>query len=113
MSAQLTLGCLSGIDWERPTLAQVEQLLDGEFPGICIEHTRRRSMECLRVCGAGGWEAHVNVELCRMFESVLCWYVFVEVVPPKDSGLDFELHRFSDGDETVLVQLVERVLLGS
>ena len=112
MVGQIDIGCLSGIDWEHPTLAQVEQLIDGEFPGIRIEHARRRSMECLRVCGAGGW-AYINVELCRMYESVLCWYVFVEVVPPEDSGFDFELHRLGDGDETVLVQLVERVLLSS
>ena len=110
MSAQLTLGAMGGIDWERPRMEQVEQFIDCEFPGIGIEHTRRRSMECLRVRGAGGWEAYINVELCRMYEFVLSWYVFVEVVPPEDSGLDWELHRLSDGDEPVLVQLIERVL---
>ena len=109
MSAQLALGAMGGIDWEHPTLAQVEQLIDGEFPGIRIEHTRRRSMECLRVCGAGGW-AYINVELCRMYESVLCWYVFVEVVPPDGGDLDLELHRLGDGDEPELVRLIAHVI---
>ena len=113
MSAQLTIDCMGGIDWEHPRLEQVEQFLDGEFPGISIEHTRRRSMECLRVRGAGGWEAYVNVELCRMYEVCLCWFVFVELVPPDDSDLDWELHRLSDGDEPELVQLIAHVLEGS
>lgn len=110
MSAQLTLDAIGGIDWEHPRLEQVEQFLDSEFPGICTEHARRRSMECLRVCGAGGWEAYVNVELCRMYESILCWYVFVELVPPEDSGLDWELHRLSDGDEPELVRLIAHAI---
>ena len=113
MSAQLTIGCLRGIDWEQPTLAQVEQLIDGEFPGICIEHARHRSMECLRVRGAGGWEAYINVELCRMYEFVLSWFVFVELVPPDGGDLDFELHRLGDGDEPELVRLIAHVLEGS
>ena len=113
MSGQLSLDAMGGIDWEHPTLAQVEQFLDGEFPGISIEHTRRRSMECLRVRGAGGWEAYVNVELCRMYEVCLSWYVLVGRVPPDDSDLDFELYRLGDGDEPELVQLIAHVLEGS
>ena len=113
MSSQLTLDAMRGIDWEHPRLEQVEQFLDGEFPGISIAHTRRRSMECLRVCCAAGWEAYVNVELCRMYEVCLSWYVFVELVPPDDSDLDWELHRLSDGDEPELVQLIAHVLEGS
>ena len=110
MSAQLTLDAMRGIDWERPRLEQVEQLLDGEFPGIGIEHARHRSMECLRVRGVGGWTAYVNVELCRMYEFVLCWFVFVELVPPEGSSLDWELHRLSEGDEPELVRLIAHTL---
>ena len=113
MSAQLTLDAMRGIDWEHPRLEQLEQFLDGEFPGISIEHTRRRSMECLRVCCAAGWEAYVNVELCRMYEVCLCWFVFVELVPPDDDDLDWELHRLGYGDEPELVQLIAHVLEGS
>ena len=113
MVGQIDIGCLSGIDWEHPTLAQVEQLIDGEFPGIRIEHARRRSMECLRVRGAGGWEAYVNVKLCRMYEVCLRWFVFVELVPPDDDDLDWELHRLGYGDDQELMRLIAHVLEGS
>lgn len=37
MSAQLTLDCLSGIDWERPRLEQLEQAALDHVPGADVE----------------------------------------------------------------------------
>lgn len=106
MSAQLTLDCLSGIDWERPRLEQLEQFLADALPGKELKQERHSSRQCVSVKCRDGWKLYACPSLDRISENVLRWYVYVECVPPEGSSFFMSTHRFEKGQENEILALV-------
>ena len=107
MSAQLTIDCLSGIDWERPRLEQIEQFLADALPDKKIKQERHSSRQCVSVECKDGWKLYACPSLDRISDNALRWHVYVECVPPDGSGYWTYARRFHDGQEEDLRALVK------
>lgn len=87
MSAQLTLDCLSGIDWEHPRLEQLEQHALDYIPDCttCLES--RRSSMCVRVeyYGSVAW---LRPSLERTADDRLEWRAVVSFEKPSGEACD-------------------------
>ena len=78
MSAQLTLDSLSGIDWEHPTIYQLEQFAIDNVPGCKTILERHNSFMCVRISHWLGAVAYLRPSLERTEDDRLEWFARLE-----------------------------------
>ena len=78
MSAQLTLDCLSGIDWERPRLEQLEQAALDHVPGADVAHWHIKGVGMAVLVRLGLRRAWMKPNLQRTAWDTLEWVVLFQ-----------------------------------
>ena len=78
MSAQLTLDCLSGIDWERPRLEQLEQAAIDHVPGADVELRFIKGVGMTVLVRLGLRRAWMKPSLQRTAGDTLEWVVLFQ-----------------------------------
>ena len=78
MSAQLTLDCLSGIDWKRPRLEQLEQFAIDHVPGADVELRHIKGVGMTVLVRLGLRRAWMKPSLQRTAWDTLEWVVLFQ-----------------------------------
>ena len=103
MSAQLTLECLSGIDWERPRLEQLEQDALNHVPGADVELRHIKGVGMTVLVRLGLRRARMKPSLQRTADDTLEWVVLFQ----EGEGNDYVDLRSDEELESALASVFE------
>lgn len=103
MSAQLTLGALGGIDWERPRLEQLEQFALDNVPGADVELRHIKGVGMTLLVRIGMRRAWMKPSLQRTAGDTLEWVVLFQ----EGEGNDYVDLRSDEELESALASVFE------
>lgn len=103
MSAQLTLDCLSGIDWERPRLEQLEQAALDHVPGADVELRYIKGVGMTVLVRLGLRRAWMKPNLQRTAGDTFEWVVLFQ----EGEGNDYVDLRSDEELESALASVFE------